>query len=367
MGSVTIFTIFSEFCKYRKSHDGIGVCIFKNSKGCGSYVECEELWCPFINATSEDPYGFKDNIINYLEKKRYSLIKIENKYDIPNHVEISYMCNNCKCEYTDSFFESLHYIDICKCEIIRNAQKINETKNYEKWSEKMGRQISQSDVNISLIKTDGPNNVILKCKSCNKEYSYNPRAFKIFKDSNFKYFKNKNCCCAYKYENLHGNPNSPLTFPIDFINENGEFKLLSLYEAICKNNHKIRIKKGKKYIKCVMCEYEEKYELFKLLKELNVKYNTKEDFKRNGFIQDKRDMKELKNYVIYTYNDKNHLTGKIVFDDSEGDKQLTAKKNNLVFRWFDDYDKLNDRNYCLVYLEDFFQEIINKNKLNGGI
>jgi hypothetical protein len=46
-----------------------------------------------------------------------------------------------------------------------------------------------------------------------------------------------------------------------------------------------------------------------------------------------------------------------------GDRATAANINDIAFRWFDTYNKLNDRDYCNEYLKEFINEINSKNKV----
>jgi hypothetical protein len=124
---------------------------------------------------------------------------------------------------------------------------------------------------------------------------------------------------------------------------------------------------ARKDINCWICEsnLDEKYEFFKLLKELGTNYYIQErDRSSVGLKGFGRELNKLLPLNIFTYNDKKHLTGKIVFDDLFGEQQAKANSNKLVFRWFD-IKMIDNNEYCRVFFADFFQEIINRNKIKG--
>lgn len=154
---------------------------------------------------------------------------------------------------------------------------------------------------------------------------------------------------------------------IDTAFPNNDTEIISYYYGKCRSRgHIFRCSdiKYKKDPHCPICKMinDKSVELLNIMEELNTNYILKEEFERCKMPGLSVVKKKLRNFTIYTFNDKRYLTGKIVFDDPFADKQATSKYNKLVFRWFN-INKINDRQYCLNFLNDFFDEIVRKNKI----
>jgi hypothetical protein len=149
---------------------------------------------------------------------------------------------------------------------------------------------------------------------------------------------------------------------------NPNITLIDNFSARCQKNHEFLINGITAFTrdpKCKICEVIDNYEFFKILDELGVNYRIKEEFPRHG-LKIKMSDRIISNVDIYIYNDKGYLTGKIVFNDTLADKQAKANANNLVFRWFE-LKYMNDRNYILKFLNDYFEEIVKKNDISNKI
>lgn len=219
-----------------------------------------------------------------------------------------------------------------------------------------------------------------RCKECSRldliQYSSDVEIC----EGGFKF----NCCCRKDYKIKTRGSKGVSTDQEEFfialkqyfekqsINK-GKLILKDRYRIQCRNSHIVRIqggdalsyKKCDSEIKCWVCEdkIDEKYAFFKLLKELGANYFIEERFKDGKeIIGISLYLKKISRLIIYTYNDKKHLTGKIVFSDLLGEHQAKAKANGLIFRWFD-IKYIDDYEYCKVFFEFFFRGIVKLNNL----
>lgn len=190
-------------------------------------------------------------------------------------------------------------------------------------------------------------------------------------------------CCSAGYENLkqyvgenNGKNKEEYFRKLKEFFENlpsnkDKFKLKTLWTIQCKNKHisflKNAITPGSAFreIDCWICEIEQKYEFFKMIKDqLGANFYIKEEKKSQSYapLGISNELKKISNLIVYTYNDKKHLTGKIVFNDPFGEEQAKANSNKLVFRWFE-MKYLDDPEYCKTFFYYFYNEIIKRNKL----
>lgn len=120
----------------------------------------------------------------------------------------------------------------------------------------------------------------------------------------------------------------------------------------------IKYNKNEK-IECRICQIEKEFVFFEILNKLNCIYKIEETF--SNYLGNRK-LKQLSKLDILLFNKKNHVIGKIVFDDYSGEKQAKSNANNVTFAWFE-LKYVNDRNYCIRFFHDFHKKIIKKYNL----
>lgn len=160
--------------------------------------------------------------------------------------------------------------------------------------------------------------------------------------------------------------------------ENGKkFRLIDKYTIKCKHGHISKLRFNNRTdclstynihepMECYVCKLVPKFMLFKLLHKLKANYYIKEIYVNSNDIPRGLtiDQRYISSWILLFYNDKKHLTGKIVFNDLYGEQQAKANSNNLVFRWMS-VEKIDDLEFCKSYLYEFFNEINKKHNLEN--
>lgn len=157
---------------------------------------------------------------------------------------------------------------------------------------------------------------------------------------------------------------------VNLLNPNRrDVRVVDRFTTQCRHGHvgkiaQLELTKIDEPVDCPICKKIEGIEFFKLLDEIGVNYVIKEQIIPQSCIPRGLSVTERKliKLIVYTKNDKGHLTGKIVFNDYDGMQQAKANRNNLVYRWLFP-SKANDREYCKQYLHDFFEEINKRHNL----
>lgn len=207
----------------------------------------------------------------------------------------------------------------------------------------------------------------IECKECESIYNIKEK-----KDYDRLMAFDKDICCARTYRKILKNEKEEKTDTNKKHTVHNTFRTHGYLEYMCDKGHVI---KRTQYVErqvstnpsyqCPICRLKlsENFAIFKLLDEMGANYTVKQEY-LTDILKRKRYKRnnDLKRLTIITQNDIGHITGKIVFDDTQGIQNILARKNNIVFRWLNPEDA-DDYDFCKDYLYDYFSEIVNKFRL----
>jgi hypothetical protein len=141
-------------------------------------------------------------------------------------------------------------------------------------------------------------------------------------------------------------------------------KLIPTFTGKCDNSHLSTIRGvawdrnlQRRRIQCPICAILPKFEIFKVIMELDMFVTIEETF--SDSIKGNKDIKLLSRLEILVYNKLDHVIGKIVFDDYNGEKQAKSNRNNVEFIWLETRF-VNDREYCISTLNVFHKRIVSR-------
>lgn len=188
--------------------------------------------------------------------------------------------------------------------------------------------------------------ISLKCNMCQNKLS-----LKMFTIKEFKNLSLSSCCEG----------RSKLNSESEFSAITSNIISIDKHSAVCENGHVQIRKDGRDNSKCIICGVVEEFEFFKVLETTGIRYKIVEEYQRRGLRGISTRHKVLKNIDVHLVGDDGELIGKIVFDDSEGDKFVKAETMGIYFKWIKDYDILDNRENCLELFDDIVRKLCKNN------